>query len=531
VKLHGCRIELGEIESVLEQHYAVRRAVVVVQENEPDDRRLVAYILPDQEHASPVLQLIRLREQGQLTDKSLYELPNGLVIAHLNRIETEFVYQEIFEANSYLRHGITINEGDCIFDVGANIGLFTLWATQNSQNVEVYAFEPIPPVFELLRLNTEIHSLNVKLFNVGLSDEVRSDPFTYYPYASVLSGRFADAVEEREIVKSVLNQQGVAIQETTVSEEEIDELLVERLKSEQFTCQLRTISDVINEYSIEQIDFLKIDVEKSEMDVLAGILAEDWQKIKQIVVELHNINGRLDKITDLLECHGYDLKIFQDPLLEKTNIYNVYGRRISVEQRFLGEAEGGAVSQRKPLWSSSNLLIKDIRHYLKQKLPNYMVPSAFVLLESLPLMPNGKVDRRAIPTLDQTRRPEGEDTFISPRTPIEQHLADFWQQILGIDKVGIDDSFFDLGGNSLLATQIISRIREAFDVELSIGEFFKDPKIVNLALAITQIQSKKKDSNSNKTSEIQEDEIEHLLTSIEQLSEEEAGLLLKKLSS
>ncbi|NJP22325.1 MAG: amino acid adenylation domain-containing protein, partial [Hydrococcus sp. CRU_1_1] len=277
VKIRGFRIELGEIEAVLNQHPGVRESVVISRQDEPDERRLVAYIVPDEKQAAPILQLIRFKEQGRLTERSLYELPNGVTIAHLNKNETDFVYQEIFEQQSYLKHGIVINDGDCIFDVGANIGLFTLFAAQTCSDVEVYAFEPIPPVFELLRLNADLHNLNAKLFDVGLSAQSAEDTLTYYPHVSVISGRFADAVEEQEVVKSFLLNQDT----TELSSDAIAQLLADRLVSQQFTCQLKTLSEVIEENAVEQIDLLKIDVEKSELEVLRGIKEEHWQKLSR----------------------------------------------------------------------------------------------------------------------------------------------------------------------------------------------------------------------------------------------------------
>ena len=101
----------------------------------------------------------------------------------------------------------------------------------------------------------------------------------------------------------------------------------------------------------------------------------------------------------------------------------------------------------------------ELRSFLKQKLPEYMVPSAFVFLDTLPLTPNGKVDRKALPAPDQNR-PEAEESYVAPRTPVEELLAEIWAEVLKLDKVGVHDNFFELGGHSLLATQVISRVRK-----------------------------------------------------------------------
>jgi amino acid adenylation domain-containing protein len=130
--------------------------------------------------------------------------------------------------------------------------------------------------------------------------------------------------------------------------------------------------------------------------------------------------------------------------------------------------------------------VLELRQFLKAKLPEYMVPSAFVLLESLPLTSNGKVDRRALPTheLDSTLL----EKYIAPRTPIEEMLALLWAQVLKLERVGIHDNFFEVGGHSLLATQLLSRIRTSFKVELPLRELFARATIAELAQSIGQLQ-------------------------------------------
>jgi len=125
------------------------------------------------------------------------------------------------------------------------------------------------------------------------------------------------------------------------------------------------------------------------------------------------------------------------------------------------------------------LAITDLRRFLKEQLPDYMMPSAFVVLETLPLTPNGKVDRRALPAPEKF--PELEESFVAPRTQIEEILASIWSNILSIDTVGVHDNFFLLGGHSLLATQVISRVCDTFDIELPLRNLFAAPTIAELA--------------------------------------------------
>ncbi|HEY9673078.1 MAG TPA: amino acid adenylation domain-containing protein [Waterburya sp.] len=131
--------------------------------------------------------------------------------------------------------------------------------------------------------------------------------------------------------------------------------------------------------------------------------------------------------------------------------------------------------------------LSDVRQFLKQKLPHYMMPAAFVMLDALPLTPNRKVDRKALPVPNQIR-PDMEEPFVAPRTAIEQQLANIWQQVLGLERVGIHDNFLDLGGHSLLATQIISRIREAFRIEVPLDTLLEEPTVAKQAERIETLR-------------------------------------------
>ncbi|MCT7952695.1 amino acid adenylation domain-containing protein [Ancylothrix sp. C2] len=141
---------------------------------------------------------------------------------------------------------------------------------------------------------------------------------------------------------------------------------------------------------------------------------------------------------------------------------------------------------------------RNLRNYLKQKLPDCMIPKAFVLMKALPLTPNGKIDRRALPAPDSFHN-EQEDKFVASRTPTEAKLAAIWAEALGLKRVGMNDNFFELGGHSLLATQIISRIRQSFAIELPLRHLFEAPTIASLSKAIDTAHSSslhEKSSNS-----------------------------------
>ncbi|HEY7616688.1 MAG TPA: condensation domain-containing protein, partial [Terriglobales bacterium] len=126
--------------------------------------------------------------------------------------------------------------------------------------------------------------------------------------------------------------------------------------------------------------------------------------------------------------------------------------------------------------------LAELREWARNKLPEYMVPSKFAVLQKLPLSPNGKVDRKALP--DPGAHPEAEQAGLAPRTPAEEVIATIWEQVLRIKQVGIQDNFFSLGGHSLLATQVISRIRQVFQVEVPLRLIFEAPTVAGQAAAV-----------------------------------------------
>ncbi|MBN3950378.1 MAG: amino acid adenylation domain-containing protein [Nostoc sp. NMS7] len=133
------------------------------------------------------------------------------------------------------------------------------------------------------------------------------------------------------------------------------------------------------------------------------------------------------------------------------------------------------------------LTISDLRNLLKQKLPDYMVPSAFVLLDALPVTPNGKIDRRALPEPDGLRL-ELEVAYVPPQNKVEQIIANIWQEVLRLETVGVHDNFFDLGGNSLLIVQVLSKLREVFNMDIPMVDVYKCPTINALAKYLNQKQ-------------------------------------------
>ncbi|MEA5601255.1 amino acid adenylation domain-containing protein [Nostoc sp. UHCC 0252] len=151
-----------------------------------------------------------------------------------------------------------------------------------------------------------------------------------------------------------------------------------------------------------------------------------------------------------------------------------------------------------------------LRNFLKTKLPDYMIPSTFVFLEVFPLTPNGKINRRALPTPDTSQRSVEVD-FVAPSTATEQELAMIWAEILRLKQIGIHDNFFELGGHSLLATQVISRLREAFSLDFPLRYLFENPTIAELSQKVIAQQIE----------QAEDDDLAEILAEVDQLSEAE----------
>lgn len=256
------------------------------------------------------------------------ELPNGLKIVQFNPAETLHFYHDIFETEVYARNGIEIPNDAVVFDVGANIGLFSLFVGQKASRATIYAFEPAPPLFAALTRNTKGHAGTICLFNRGISAAAGRESLTFYPYSTGMSTFHADLDEEREVLRAIATNQHAQDQELpSALLDHLDEILDSRFAATTYACEISTLSHIIDEQGVERIDLLKIDVQKSELEVLEGLEARHWPMVRQIVIEVHDIDKRVERVTDLLTRKGFDVMVEQDPLYEGTCIYNLYAVR------------------------------------------------------------------------------------------------------------------------------------------------------------------------------------------------------------
>jgi acyl-CoA synthetase (AMP-forming)/AMP-acid ligase II/acyl carrier protein len=155
----------------------------------------------------------------------------------------------------------------------------------------------------------------------------------------------------------------------------------------------------------------------------------------------------------------------------------------------------------------------ELRAHLRESLPEYMVPQAFVFLDALPLTSNGKLDRKALPAPEYAA---DADRYVAPRTPVEEVLAEIWAEVLRLERVGVEESFFELGGHSLLATRVVSRVREVFSVELPLRALFEGPTVAELAERVETLA----------LAGVEEEELADVLERLDGLSDDEVMQLL-----
>jgi FkbM family methyltransferase len=210
----------------------------------------------------------------------LLTFPDGFrCYTHTGIETTELIYNEVYVKQEYLRHGLTLDGVSCIFDVGANMGVFTLFAKAKNPRAVIHAFEPIKDNYDVLMLNVELHQLTeVYTHNVALGSQAASQrTFTYYP----------NMAGSTTATPAIMETQRQAIVDT-IGEDQADLLFQsEFFRSETRVASVRTLSSFFEEHAIQSVGFLKIDVEGDELAVLRGIARKHIPSIRQLVIEVH----------------------------------------------------------------------------------------------------------------------------------------------------------------------------------------------------------------------------------------------------
>jgi FkbM family methyltransferase len=261
------------------------------------------------------------------------KLQDGTAIYCLRKPEAKMLDHHV---DGYLQNGIEINDNDVVFDVGANIGVFGVRAIQKGQNVTVHCFEPIPDIADVLINNAKTFGENrFYVHQCGVSSKNGEATFTYFPNTPALSTLHPEQWDEnpgafKDAVKGTMKNPPVGMKWMklipTVFSGAIAAYLVKG--SKKVTCKLVPLSDIIEKENITKIDLLKIDCEGAEWDVLMGIRDEHWSLIKSMVIEVHDLNGRLNDMKMLLNEKGFTKQVAErETGLEQTPMYNLFALR------------------------------------------------------------------------------------------------------------------------------------------------------------------------------------------------------------
>ena len=218
------------------------------------------------------------------------------------------------------RHRVAHNGRLRLRLIGANIGLSSIFFHRECKGVRIFAFEPSPAAFECLRANSHLHGVDARIFECGLARESGIAQFTFYPANTVRSGFHSNLEVDRSTTKTYMVNSGISARNA-------DLYLAFLFKKVTFACRLRTLSEIVDEEGVTRIDLLKIDAERSEREVLAGIRSEHWPMIRQVALEVQDEAGALDDVLCLLMKHGFQVAAEQDSLLKGTAVFSVFAIR------------------------------------------------------------------------------------------------------------------------------------------------------------------------------------------------------------
>ena len=183
----------------------------------------------------------------------------------------------------------------------------------------------------------------------------------------------------------------------------------------------------------------------------------------------------LGRVDHQVKVRGYRIELEEITSVLGSHV-DVYESVVIVKEH-AGDKRLAAYASARP---GAEITEAALKEHLAKRLPRYMVPSSITILQSLPKTPNGKIDRKALPNPDRT----GHAEIQKPRNDVEKKIAEIWQEVLGVEQVGIEDDFFALGGHSLLATQIMARVEEFFKTTIPLSKLFESPTVAAMARSI-----------------------------------------------
>jgi 31-O-methyltransferase len=248
------------------------------------------------------------------------DLPDGRTVECVFALETEGLWNEIAQSRLYADAVAGLGPDEVIVDVGAHIGLASMLFADRVPGARILAFEPAPRSFACLELNFARHVPDGTAVNVAIGAERGVQQLTYYPYASTMSTLYVDAADERRNTEAVLDH-------FQMDERVRAESARLRQVTEHTDVEVTTLSAALAEHGAPRVGLLKVDVERAEIEVLRGIEPDQWHGIRRLVLEVHDIDGRLDATVELLTGHGYHVRTEQEEHFAGGSVHGVLATR------------------------------------------------------------------------------------------------------------------------------------------------------------------------------------------------------------
>ncbi|MGY4298827.1 amino acid adenylation domain-containing protein/FkbM family methyltransferase [Bradyrhizobium sp. i1.4.4] len=249
------------------------------------------------------------------------QLPDGRSVVAPYPPEATYLWRDIFEERSYHRHGIELLPGATVVDIGANIGLFAMYALDRIGAGHVIAVEPAALTFAALAQNTRSYGDHITCLNAGCGImEEEQSPFTFFPYVPGMSSFHPDLVAERELLGAILANTQVSAADSRLN-------LDTRFEAVREFCRIRPLSSILDQCNAGSIDLLKVDVQHGEERVLQGIRGEHWPLIRQVVVEMQDYRGAVSAMIEFLQGKGFDVAVDALELHRGSLVKYIYARR------------------------------------------------------------------------------------------------------------------------------------------------------------------------------------------------------------
>lgn len=453
LKVHGHRYDVSLVEEYVKSIPGVSNSRVLL------------------ENGLPKLLVIPENEKSYLIDSQehYYHCHLSSPLLHNSEHESIHLAKEILDDGVYTKY-LHADVDGVIIDIGANYGLASILFSSLFPNKEVYSIEPIPKIFDLLKKNGSFYTDKIFAINRAITDSSgQRIKLNYYPDYSILSstsplGNHTEAAFELS-------------SRERIEDEYVNSIINSRLNNETIDTRNSRLSEFIEEYNIENIALLKIDVQGGELNVLKSLAPKNWARIGQIVIEVHDVGSNLEDVRNLISLYFSFIKLYQVPSLFGTNRFHIYASNLS----------GSCISQGFGTHlnlETAFITRKSIRILLNRSLPSYYVPKEIKLVKKFPY--------------DQSTLKSDlifKDEECNEEAGRNSYLYSLWGKLLGHFDFLEESNFYEVGGDSVLVIHLIYELNLE-GIKVTPLEVFQNPVFIDMVSLVIS-NSERKSVNPN----------------------------------